>query len=89
MAKFDEKGRQPEVVNLVINVDMEISDPIEVYVRNQRYFYDFSALCLTFYRGQFLINLDVEVFMLVLIRKIDASLLVDLVIDVKNDPHLV
>lgn len=30
LAKFDEKCRQPEVVDLVIDIDMEISDTIEV-----------------------------------------------------------
>ena len=30
LTEFDEKGRQPEIVNFVIDVYMEISDTIEV-----------------------------------------------------------
>lgn len=44
---------------------------------------------MTFNRCEFLYNLDIEVFMLVLIGKVDASLLVDLVVDIEDDPHLI
>ena len=40
-------------------------------------------------RGQFFIDLDIEVVLLILISKVDAPLLADLVVDVEDDPHLV
>ena len=84
LPKLDKIDGQPKVIDHITNLDMHISDSIQISFWDQVDFDDLSPLTFGSDLSQFLWYFQVEIIMLELILEVDSFGTVGFIVDVED-----